>query len=346
MKPKKRIRIRVPGINPGGWFLRSRMFKSFMAFSQRKRFPGYNEISWYSVIEYFLRWVDKRDLHLRSSALSFTFFLSLFPSAIFFFTLIAYLPLKRSPDEILFFLQGVIPNNAFKIIKSTLEDILKHQRSGLLSVGFVLAIYFGTNGFHSLMNTLNKYGKEKETRSFWKQRLIAIILSCIVSLSVLFSVLLVTAGNWLIHWFDKMKYFPSKITPALLFVVNNGFVVLIILTIVSCIYYFAPSKNSKWRFFTPGSVFACTVTLVTTYLFSVYVNQFNAYNKVYGSIGALIVVMLLIYINTYILLLGYELNVVIEKAVGEIRKGKVTKANNVIYLKSKSEKAGEEEFEV
>jgi membrane protein len=333
----------MPKVNPGGWFLRSRMFKSFMSFSQRKRFPGYKEISWYSVIEFFIRWVDKRDLHLRSSALSFTFFLSLFPSAIFFFTLIAYLPLKRSPEEILFFLQGVIPNNAFKIIKSTLVDILKNQRSGLLSIGFVLAIYFATNGFHSLMNTLNKYGKEKETRSFWKQRAIAIILATIVSLAILISVLLVTAGNWFIKWLDKMKYFPSKITPGLLFVLNNGIVVVIILTIVSCIYYFAPSKNSKWKFFTPGSIFACTVTLVTTYLFSIYVNQFNAYNKVYGSIGALIVVMLLIYINTYILLLGYELNVVIEKAVSQIRKGKVIKSNTVIYLKNKSERGEEEE---
>lgn len=328
-------RIRKPfQFNIAGWFIRSRFSKGAIAFMQRKAFPGYKEISWYSVFEFFIRWVDSRDLHMRSSALSFTFFLSLFPTAIFFFTLIAYLPLKQSPDEILVLLQGIIPKNAFQIIKSTLLDILKHQRGGLLSVGFVLAIYFSTNGFHSLMNTLNKYGKEKETRSFWKQRSIAIILSIIVYTLVLVSVLLLTAGNWLIKWFDHLKYFPSKITPALLFIVNNGVVVLIILTIISVIYYFAPSKNSKWRFVTPGSVFACAVTLLTTYFFSMYVNSFNAYNKVYGSIGALVVIMLLIYINTYILLLGYELNVVIEKAVAQLRKGKVIKANTVVYLKT------------
>lgn len=308
---------------------------------QRKRFPGYKEISWYSVFEFFIRWVDKKDLHMRSSALSFTFFLSLFPTAIFFFTLIAYLPLKQSPEEILFFIEGIIPKNAFKGIKSTLTDILKYQRSGLLSIGFLLAVYFGTNGFHSLMNTLNRYGKEKETRSYWKQRLIAIILAFIVSIAVLLSVLLVTGGNWLIQWLDKTKYFPSKMTPTLLFVLNNGMVVFIMLTIISCIYYFAPSKHSKWRFFTPGSVFACLITLSSTYLFSAYVNQFNAYNKVYGSIGVLIVVMLLIYINTYILLLGYELNIAIGKAVVEIRKGKVIKKNNVVYLKNKHQ-SGEE----
>jgi membrane protein len=319
MSRQQKIVDKVKGINLMGWFIRSRFAKGFITFAQRKQFLRYKEISWYTVFEFFVRWVDKKDLHLRTSALSFSFFLSLFPTVIFFFTLIAYLPFKQSPDEILFFLEGIIPRNAFIIVKSTLVDILKHQRSGLLSIGFLLAIYFSTNGFHSLMNTLNRYGKEKETRSFWKQRMIAIILAIIVSLSVLISVLLVTGGNWLIHWFDKTKYFPSKITPSLLFILNNGIVVTIILTIVSCIYYFAPSKHSKWKFFTAGSVFACFVTLLTTYLFTLYVNQFNAYNKVYGSIGALIVVMLLIYINTYILLLGYELNVVIEKAIIEVR---------------------------
>jgi membrane protein len=336
MNRPKEIVTRVRQLNPMSWFIKSRFAKGFIGFLQRKQFLGYKGISWYSVFEFFIRWVDGKDLHLRSSALSFTFFLSLFPTVIFFFTLIAYLPFKQSPEEILFFLQGVIPNNAFRIIKSTLVDILKHQRSGLLSIGFLLAVYFSTNGFHSLMNTLNRYGKEKETRSFWKQRIIAIILSMIVSLAILFSVLLVTAGNWAIKWLDHTKYFPSKITPVLLFVLNNGIVVLIILTIISCIYYFAPSKHSKWRFLTPGSVFSCIVTLLTTYLFSVYVNQFNTYNKVYGSIGALIVIMLLIYINTYILLMGYELNVVIERAILETRKRRRIKRNIVVDLKGNS----------
>ena len=332
MRKPEEIVARVKPKNLVGLFLRSRFAKGAIAFLQRKQFPGYKGLSWYSVFEFFIRWVDTRDLHLRTSALSFTFFLSLFPTAIFFFTLIAYLPLKQSPDEILFFLEGIIPNNAFKNIKSTLVDILKHQRSGLLSVGFLLAIYFSTNGFHSLMNTLNRYGKEKETRSFWKQRVIAIILSAIVSIAILLSVILVTGGNWLIKWLDHTKYFPSKVTPVLLFILNNGMVVFIILTIISCIYYFAPSKHSKWTFFTPGSIFACAVTLLTTYLFSMYVNVFNAYNKVYGSIGALIVVMLLIYINTYILLLGYELNVAVEKVIQELKKGKVIKRNTVTTL--------------
>src|SRR6187431_1243406 len=140
MNTPREIVKKVKQANPVSWFLRSRFARRFIGFLQRKQFLGYRGISWYSIFEYLIRWLDAKDLHLRSSALAFTFFLSLFLTVIFFFLLIAYLPFRQAPEEILFFLQGVIPNNAFKIIKTTLVDILKHQRSGLLSVGFVLAV--------------------------------------------------------------------------------------------------------------------------------------------------------------------------------------------------------------
>jgi len=318
--------------------LNSKPVKATIGFLQRRQFPGYPEITWYAVIEFFIRWIDKRDLHIRSSSLSYTFFLALFPTVIFFFTLIAYLPLHYSTDEILFFIEKLVPANTFKAIKSTLNDILRKQRSGLLSVGFLFAIYFSTNGFHSLMNILNKYSNQKETRSFWKQRLIAIILSVIVSISLLLSVLLITIGNYSIQFLHKLKYFPSVITPVLLFLLNYGLVIFIILLFVSCIYYFAPSKSHKWRFFSAGSVFACISIVLTTTLFSLYVNEFNSYNKVYGSIGVIIVILLLIYINTYILLMGFELNVAIDKVLEEIKKGRVIKANRVVLLRNAQER--------
>jgi membrane protein len=180
------------------------------------------------------------------------------------------------------------------------------------------------------MNILNKYSNQKETRSFWKQRLIAIILSVIVSISLLLSVLLITIGNYSIQFLHKLKYFPSVITPVLLFFLNYGLVIFIILLFVSCIYYFAPSKSHKWRFFSAGSVFACISIVLTTTLFS--------YNKVYGSIGVIIVILLLIYINTYILLMGFELNVAIDKVLEEIKKGRVIKANRVVLLRNAQER--------
>ncbi len=273
-------------------------------------------------------------METRASALSFTFFLALFPSVIFIFTLVAYLPFGHSHGDILLFFEDVMPVNVYDTVKFTLEDILKKQHGGLLSFGFISAMYFSTNGFVSLMNALNKYGKQKEKRSFWKQRLVAIILAMVVSFSLLLSVLLVTVGNFVIGLLNSFEYFPSRATPVLLTLLNYTVVAAIILTIVSAIYYFAPShaRSVKWKFFTPGSVLACIIIVLTTTGFSYYVNQFNSYNKLYGSIGVLIVVMLLIYINTYILLLGYEFNVAIDKTITALEKGGVIKANRILIV--------------
>ncbi|OYU96286.1 MAG: ribonuclease BN [Bacteroidetes bacterium B1(2017)] len=298
--------------------------------------PGNKEVSLYAVLEFFVRNIGKSELNLRASALAFTFFLALFPTVIFFFTLIAYLPLKYTPDEILFFVAEAIPANVYETIKETLLDILKNQRGGLLSIGFFSAIYFSTNGFHNLMTLLNKYSHFKETRPFWKQRLVAIGLSFFITILILFSVLMVTTGTILISYLEKVKYFPSSTIPTLISGFNILVVGLIVMFIVGAIYYYAPAKQRKWNFFSTGAVFATLVILVTTYGFSQYVNHFNSYNKVYGSIGVLIVIMMLIYINTFILLMGYDLNVALDMALDQERRNSArrTNENKIVYLEA------------
>ncbi len=312
------------------------LVKRFISFAQSKQVPGYKGISWYKVLAFFIHWVDRRDLQLRATSLSFNFFLALFPSIIFIFTLIAYIPISNSHQSIMLFFEKLLPTSAYKAAQTTLVDILNNQHGGLLSLGFLTAMYFSTNGFVSLMNALNKYGRQRETRSFWKKRIVAIILAIIVSVSLLIAVSLLTIGNFTIKYLDKLAYFPSKITPVLLVSLNISIVAVLILFFISMIFYLAPNHNKQWRFVSLGAVFACVSILLTTLGFSGYINAFNTYNKVYGSIGVLIVIMLLIYINTYILLLGYELNISIDKAAKEIKTFKVIKANRVVVLKKEA----------
>jgi membrane protein len=302
--------------------------------TQRVSFPGNKNVSLYAVMEFFVRSVGKKDIQMRSSALSFTFFLALFPTVIFFFTVIAYLPVKQDHDKILFFISTLVPKSAYETLKDTLEDILKNQRGDLLSFGFLSAIYFSTNGFHSLMDSLNKYSNTTENRPFWKQRMVAIGLAIFISVLILISVVLITSASFAIKWLDKQDFITQSIAKiglqSLNYLVAGG----ICLTIVSAIFYFAPAKIRKWSFVSSGSVFSCIVILITTTGFSFYVNHFNTYNKVYGSIGVLIVIMMLIYINTFILLLGYELNVALEAAKLQAEKNKAyrEKSNFIIYL--------------
>jgi membrane protein len=302
--------------------------------------PGNKEVSVYAVLEFFVRNMGKSEINLRASALAFTFFLALFPTVIFFFTLVAYLPLKYTPDEILFFIAEAIPPNVYETIKETLVDILKNQRGGLLSLGFISALYFSTNGFHNLMNLLNKYSHFKETRPFWKQRLVAIGLAFFSIVLIIVSVLMVTTGTILISYLEKVKYFPSSTIPTIIAGFNILVVGFIVLGIVGAIYFYAPAKQRKWNFFSTGAIFASVVTLITTYGFSQYVNHFNSYNKVYGSIGVLIVIMMLIYINTFILLLGFDLNVALDLALDQERRNiaRRSKENRIVYLEALEKK--------
>lgn len=298
-----------------------------------KTFPGSDNVSWYAVIGYLWSWVDNREIGLKAKALSFTFILALFPSVIFIFSFLAYIPFVKTGDQFLVFFENILPQDVYEASRVTLLDILKKQRSGLLSLGFITAVYFSTNGFVSLINVLDRYNEHKKRkRSFWKQRLVAIILSVIVAIALIASVSILTGANVIFNYLDKFAYFPSKISPYLIGLLNYTIVSAIIFTIVSSIYYFAPSYNPRWKFISPGAVFASAVIIVTTFLFSTYVNAFNSYNKVYGSIGVLIVVMLLIHINTYILLLGYELNFAIDKTVATVKKSVGKKSNKLILI--------------
>ncbi len=301
--------------------------------------PGNKEVSLYAVLEFFIRNIGKSEINMRASSLAFTFFLAMFPTVIFFFTLIAYLPLQYSHTQILIFIKEAVPGNVYGTIEETLEDILRNQRGGLLSVGFISALYFSTNGFHNLMDLLNKYSHFTETRSFWKQRLVAIGLSIFVTVLILVSVLMLTAGTILLSYLEKVRYFPSATVPWLISGFNFFIVGLIVMGIVGAIYFYAPAKHRKWKFFSAGAIFATLIILLTTYGFSQYVNHFNSYNKVYGSIGVLIVIMSLIYINTFILLIGYDLNVAIDMALNQEKKNKArrTLENKIVFLETMNE---------
>lgn len=314
--------------------LHTRPVKWLYTITQKISFPGDKDLSIYAVLEFFVRSFNKKDIQMRTSALSFSFFLSLFPTAIFFFTLIAYMPIQQDKDKILLFIAQLIPSNAYETIRETLDDILNNQHGNLLSIGFFSALFFSTNGFHSLMNSLNKYSHTKDNRPYWKQRMVAIGLAFFVSALIFVSVLLLTVGGIVIEWIDEQGLIPKGGAAFSLNVLNYVVVAGICLAIISAIFYYAPAKARKFKLFSPGAVFTCIVILITTTGFSYYVNNFNMYNKVYGSIGVLIVIMMLIYINTYILLMGYELNVSIEMARDQKKKFKdyQQRSNRIIYL--------------
>jgi membrane protein len=272
--------------------------------------PGFEGQSLYVVSKFFLKAMKNGSVNMRASSLAFSFFLALFPSIIFIFTLIPYIPIAHFQDQLFNLLQSIMPKSAFEAAEETIIDIIKKPRSGLLSIGFITALYFSTNGFNAMINAFNETYHTIETRHPIYQRLISLVMVIatvgMITIAILLIVFTEIGFHKLIHR-DKTLYY------LLLF---GKYIILfgLCFCLVSFNYYIGPKRKKGWRFFSAGSMFATILIVAASIIFAYYVNNFGKYNKLYGSIGTLIVIMMWIYINSLILLLGFDLNASIHSA--------------------------------
>ena len=295
---------------------RSRWYNAIVGALKKIRIEK-RDISAYDILIVFIRKVKKDEIVERANSVAFNFTLAIFPAIIFLFTLIPYIHYPPNLDvRILRFLQDVMPYSLYEAAASTIEDIVSKPRGGLLSLGFILALYLATNGMSSLMRAFNKCYKTVDKRSFIKTKLIATALTFTLAFELFFAIILLIVGQFFITMLDE--YMQIKDYLVHLIVILRFIVVFIVfLTGISCIYYLAPAVDNRWRFFSFGSFVATLLSLGVSYGFSIYINNFAMYNKLYGSIGALIAMMVWLSILSMVLLLGFEINASIDQATKE-----------------------------
>lgn len=269
---------------------------------------GFEGLPIYTVLEFFFKEIQKEHLNTKSTSLAFSFFLAIFPATIFLFTLIPYIPINNFQDQLLYILSQVLPATAFEAVQTTLTDIIKNQNGGLLTFGFVAAIFFSSNGIMALMRNFNKASFIHDKRTAWKKRRIAIALTFVISIMLIVGVSLIVAGNYIIGRLESLDIISGSLTRYSLQLVNWIIILLLFFSIISTLYYYAPGSSKKFRFFSAGSTLATVLSILSSTGFAFYVNNFGSYNKLYGSIGTLIVIMIWLYLNSMILLIGFELN--------------------------------------
>jgi len=277
--------------------------------------PGFDGIPLYDVARFFLRGLQKGAINTRASSLAFRFFLALFPGIIFLFTLIPYIPIDNFHEELLLQLQTILPEEAFNLSKATIDDLLNQERTGLLSFGFILTIYFATNGISAMIAAFDQSYLTTESRSILMQRLISVLLIFILFLLVVTSVVLIVFSEIIIDALVDYNVLSGGWDLIMLQLGKWLVILSLIYFSVSFIYFMAPSRNlTKWKFFSAGSSLATVMIIIVSVGFSFYVNQFGQFNKLYGSIGSLLVLMLWMNFNCIILLIGFELNASIMNA--------------------------------
>ena len=210
--------------------------------------------------------------------------------------------------------EDFLPAGAYESMKDTVTDVATHKRGGLLSFGFLIALYFSTNGINAIITAFNETSLSIETRSWFKKRVISVFLVIILSLLITTAISVTTFSGMTLRYLVEIGLLELNFTYYLLLVAKWVIVIAMFYFSISFLYYFAPAKKKNWRFFSLGSTIATFLTLVASGGFSLFVNNFGQYNKLYGSIGTLIIILIWMYLNAYILLIGFEINTSIKNA--------------------------------
>jgi len=289
--------------------LRIRLYSLFIDWTKVYVLPGFSPIPLYTVASFFFKELGKDSLLNKASSLAYTFMLAIFPGIIFLFTLIPFIPKRIGfQDQLMVLLQLILPAQAYKAFEATLSEIIKIQNGKLLSFGIILSVFFATNGMHSLMNAFNKSSLIVETRTWVKQRLIALVLTLVLAVSLIITIGAMTAGEIALNYINKGLHIKGHFIVYIIDISRWLLLGILYFVTISILYRYGPANTKKWRFFSPGSWLATILAFLTIWGFSFYINHFGSYNKVYGSIGTLIVIMIWLYLNSLILLIGFELN--------------------------------------
>mgnify|MGYP003635090913 FL=1 len=266
----------------------------------------------YDVGRIFLIQLQKDDIIERAGSMAFSFTIALFPLILFLLNLIPYLQdifPYITTQNILSFIQEILPEEVFSQSENTIMDIVSKPRQSMLSLGFFFALFASTQGVMSMMNSFNSVYQTKDNRGFLQSRGIAVSIVIVLAFTVITASIVMIVGGVLIRRLDEMQLFNSGF---MIFLFSSlKFLILLLMFYITTafIFRFAPAVHDKWNFFSTGAKLAGLLITLGFYGFSFYLNNFASYNKLYGSIGTLIALMLWLLITSIIVIVCFEVNV-------------------------------------
>ena len=280
-----------------------------VALVQKIKIPGLEGLTLYDLLEMYVFGILRGALTSRAGSIAFSFFMALFPFLLFLLTLIPYVPIEGFQDDFLFLIEQMLPPKTADAVHLVVVDITNNKYSGLLSFGFVASIFLMANGVNAIFGGFENSIHVDKARNIIKQYIVAIGISVIISIFLLLVVAIsvyfeigiqdLKAKGWLdddVFWIEKGRFL---------------FFVITVLVSVAFLFYFGTKHGRFMNFFYPGVFLTTILSLVTFYFFGIYVEKFGRYNELYGSIGTLLILMIFVWLNSIILLLGFELNATI-----------------------------------
>ena len=271
------------------------------------KIPGFEGMNLYDLLEMYISGILKGALTSRAGSIAFSFFIALFPFALVVLTLIPFVPIEGFQDDFMSLVFKVMPSqDASDAVAHVLSDIATNKYGELLSFGFILAIFLMTNGVNAVLSGFEYTYHEIQTRTVIRQYMVSLAISLVLAF-----LLLITVGAIvLIEFFVKSLNEQGMVSDTNFWLSSIQFIIIIGMVFIgiSLLYYFGTREGRKSSFFSPGTILTIILFLLNFKIFQIYLEKFGQYNQLYGSIGTVLIIMLFIWLNSIILLLGFELN--------------------------------------
>jgi membrane protein len=287
------------------------IIRDLVKYSKKIKLPGLGKFSLYHLLEIYGTGIVKGSFSPRASSIAYSFFLALFPFLLLLLNLIPYIPINGFQTRFLIFVEALLPAQTTQFFYPIIADIAVNPRAGLLSFVFFLSVFLSANGVNAIFSAFEYSFHVSINRTFFKQYMVAVAVSMFLAVLLLTLVGVILYGEYVIHDLQSRAYLTNDVFYILVF----QFLVFVVMiyTVIATLYYFGTKEGKTSRFFSIGAGVTTILFILTTYFFGVYINNFSNYNELYGSIGALLILMLYIWINSNLLLLGFELNISIQR---------------------------------
>jgi membrane protein len=276
-------------------------------FGKKIKIPGLQGMSLYDVLEMYIIGIVEGALTTRAGGIAFSFFMAVFPFMLFILTLIPYIPIEGFQDGLFSFIKEILPPQTFEAVNTVLGDIINNQYGGLLSFGFLLSIFLMTNGVNAIFGGFEYSYHVTDVRNVFKSYFVSLGVSLLMSFFLIVTITTLILYQVALSKIDEQGWFDTS-DLNLFYIGKNAVFLVMIFTIVSLLFRYGTKQGKEVKFFSAGAILTTVVSLCTFYLFGIYVVKFAQYNQLYGSIGTLLILMLFVWLNAIILLLGFELN--------------------------------------
>lgn len=274
--------------------------------------PGFFAVPIYDIIVFLYNETQRNAIQVRANSIAYSFLLALFPATIVLISLLPYLPIANFVDQLEHNLNGFLPDHALHTIMEFIRDLTNTPREGLLSLGFVLAFFFASNGMMALIDGFKKKHVQNVfmSRNFIMERIIAIQLVILLGIVLFLSIFFIILGNQLIYYLSEYVHI-DKFTTYSILLTRWIAIIFLYYGCITIIYRFGPALKEKFKVMSPGATLATSLGIISSWLFSIYIDHFGQFNELYGSLGVLLVFMIWLRINAFIIIAGFELNAAI-----------------------------------